>query len=161
MLYQFYVYNKVIQLCMYLFFLKFFSHLAYSRILSKVPCAIQQVLAGYLLIFIIIIYFIFGCDGCSLLHVGFLQLWQAGAPLWLQCMGSTVMVHGFRCPQACGIFPDQGSKPCSCIGRWILNHWTTREVLTYFKHISVYMSVPNFQSIPSFLKLLILYWNVG
>ena len=113
MLYQFYVYNKVIQLCMYLFFLKFFSHLAYSRILSKVPCAIQQVLAGYLLIFIIIIYFIFGCDGCSLLHVGFLQLWQAGAPLWLQCMGSTVMVHGFRCPQACGIFLDQGSNPCS------------------------------------------------
>ena len=30
---------------------------------------------------------------------------------------------------ACGIFPDQGSNPCRvpCIGRWILNHCTTRE----------------------------------
>ena len=31
-----------------LFFSKFFSHLVYSRILSRVPCAIQQVLVGYL-----------------------------------------------------------------------------------------------------------------
>ena len=26
-----------------------------------------------------------------------------------------------------GQFPDQGSNPCPCIGRQILNHWTTRE----------------------------------
>ena len=33
---------------MYLFFFKFFSHLGYYRILTRVPCAIQQVLVGYL-----------------------------------------------------------------------------------------------------------------
>ena len=27
-----------------------------------------------------------------------------------------------------GIFPDQGLNTCPCIGRQILNHWTTREV---------------------------------
>ena len=35
----FQVYNKVSQLHMYLFFLKFFSHLAYYRILSRAPWA--------------------------------------------------------------------------------------------------------------------------
>ena len=29
-------------------------------------------------------------------------------------------------------FPDRGSNPCPCIGRWILNHWTTREVPRHF-----------------------------
>ena len=49
MLCQFQVYSKVIQLYiyMYLFFLKFFSHLGCYIILSRVPCAIQQVLVGY------------------------------------------------------------------------------------------------------------------
>ena len=31
------------------------------------------------------------------------------------------------CSAACGMFPDQGSNPCPLIGRWILNHWTTKE----------------------------------
>ena len=50
MLCQFQVYSKVIQLCMciYLFFFRFFSHLGYYRILSIVPCAIQQFLVVYL-----------------------------------------------------------------------------------------------------------------
>ena len=25
-----------------------------------------------------------------------------------------------------GIFPTQGSNPCTCIDRWILHHWATR-----------------------------------
>ena len=33
---------------MHLFFFKFFSHLGYHKILCIVPCAIQEVLAGYL-----------------------------------------------------------------------------------------------------------------
>ena len=43
MLCEFQVYSKAIQLYtyMYLFFFKFFSHLGYYRILSRVPCAIQ------------------------------------------------------------------------------------------------------------------------
>ena len=40
--------NKVIQLYIYLFLFKFFSHLDYYKILSRVPRAIQQVLVGYL-----------------------------------------------------------------------------------------------------------------
>ena len=50
-MHQFQVYSKVIQLYIYMypFFFKFFSHLDYYRVLSRVPCAIQQVLVGYLL----------------------------------------------------------------------------------------------------------------
>ena len=40
-----------------------------------------------------------------------------------------VVVHGLGCPMHVGSsFPDQGSNPHPCIGRQILNHWTTREV---------------------------------
>jgi len=38
---------KMLQLYICLFFLKFFPHLGYYRLLSRVPCAIQQVLVGY------------------------------------------------------------------------------------------------------------------
>ena len=34
----------------------------------------------------------------------------------LQSTGSIVVAHGLSCPEACGIFPDQGSNPC-------LLHW--------------------------------------
>ena len=47
----------------------------------------------------------------------------------LGCTGSVVVAHGLSYPMACGIFPDQGSNSSRWIGRWILNHWTTREVL--------------------------------
>ena len=43
-------------------------------------------------------------------------------------LGSVVVVHGLRCPVACGIFPDQGSNLCPLRCKWILHHWTTREV---------------------------------
>ena len=72
----------------------------------------------------------------------FLQLQQAGAPLWSQCTGfslrgplgaehrlwgpspsvvaaprlwstgSVAVVHGLSCSPACEIFPDEGSNPC-------------------------------------------------
>ena len=38
----------MIQLYTYLFFFRFFSHTGYHRILSRLPCAIQQILVGYL-----------------------------------------------------------------------------------------------------------------
>ena len=41
--------------------------------------------------------------------------------------GSVVVAHGLSCSAACGIFPDQGSNPCPCIGRQTLNHCATRE----------------------------------
>ena len=34
---------------------------------------------------------------------------------------------GLSCPKPFGIFPDQGWNRVSCIGRWILYQWTTRE----------------------------------
>ena len=43
-------------------------------------------------------------------------------------LGSVVVVHGLSCPVACGIFPDQGSNLCPLHCKWILHHWTTREV---------------------------------
>ena len=41
---------------------------------------------------------------------------------------SVVVAHGLSRSVACEIFPDLGSNCVLCIGRWILNHWTPREV---------------------------------
>ena len=41
-----------------------------------------------------------------------------------QSTGSVVVVHGFSCSVACGVFPDQGSNPCPL-------HW---QVDTYPLH---------------------------
>ena len=48
-----------------------------------------------------------------------------------------VEVHRHSCCTACGIFPDQGSNPCSRIGRQILIHCATREVLSNVLDIDV------------------------
>ena len=37
------------------------------------------------------------------------------------------VAHGLSRPLPCVIFLDQGLNSCPCIGRWILNHCTTRE----------------------------------
>ena len=44
-------------------------------------------------------------------------------------MGSEVVEPGLSCSAACEIFPDQELNWCPLIGRWILNNWTTRELL--------------------------------
>ena len=46
----FLLYSKVNQLYVYLLFFRFYSHLGYYRVLSRVPCAIhiQQVFISYL-----------------------------------------------------------------------------------------------------------------
>ena len=46
----------------------------------------------------------------------------------LEGPGSTAVVLGLSGSAAREIFQDQGWKPAPCIGRQILNHWTTREV---------------------------------
>ena len=33
-------------------------------------------------------------------------------------VGSVAVVHGLCCPEACGMFPDQGSNPCPVAGRF-------------------------------------------
>ena len=40
---------------------------------------------------------------------------------------SVVEAHELSCSAACGIFPGWGRTPVTCITRWILNLWTTRE----------------------------------
>ena len=44
--------------------------------------------------------------------------------------GTVVLAHRLSCSMACGILLDQICVPC--IGRQILNHQTTREVLFFF-----------------------------
>ena len=41
---------------------------------------------------------------------------------WLWSTGSMFVAHGLSCLKACGI-----GTYVSCIAKWILNHWTTRE----------------------------------
>ena len=50
------------------------------------------------------------------------RAWALGA--W----ASVGVACGLSCSGAFGIFSDQGSDQCPCIGRQVLNHWTTREV---------------------------------
>ena len=46
--------------------------------------------------------------------------------------GSEAVVHALSCPAACGIhFPTRDQTPIPCTARWILNHWTTKEVPVY------------------------------
>ena len=51
-------------------------------------------------------------------------------------MGSVVVAHNLSCPEAYWIFPEQGSNCIPCIGRQVLNHWTTKEVPQNFFNIS-------------------------
>ena len=55
---------------------------------------------------------------------------RAGTVLGLcySTWASLVVVCGLSCPAGCEILVHQGLKPRPCIRRWILNHWTTREV---------------------------------
>ena len=76
------------------------------------------------------------------IHLAFLQLWQVGATVWLQCscfspwqllllqnMGSVVVAHGLSCPSTWGVFLDQGLN--LYILHWWADSqpWTTKEVL--------------------------------
>ena len=45
---------------------------------------------------------------------------------------SVATAHGLTSSTARGIFLDQGSNPCPCTDRWILNHGTTMEVPKLF-----------------------------
>ena len=44
-------------------------------------------------------------------------------------MGSVVMLHGLSCPAAYGSSQTRGQTCVPCLGRRILYHWTTREML--------------------------------
>ena len=46
-----------------------------------------------------------------------------------QHMGSVVVTHRLVALQRVGYSSTRKQTPISCIGRWILNHWTTNEAL--------------------------------
>ena len=89
-------------------------------------------------------FFIFGHTGSSLLCVGFLLLWRAGATLQLWCAGSrhkgfsscstrasVVMTSGLYCFEAHESSCIRDRTPVPCIGRQIPIHCATREVLWF------------------------------
>ena len=120
MLCQFSVYSKVIQLYIYLFFFKFFSHLGYYRILSRVPCRIQQVLV-YLFSAALglrcCVQAFFGCDDQGILLIAVRRLLIVVGSLvaehrlqvhrlqQLQHVGSVVAAHGLQAVDfnSCGL----------------------------------------------------------
>ena len=71
--------------------------------------------------------------------------------LLLRSTGSTVVARGLSCSAACGIFLDQGS--ISCIGRRILYHWATREVLilSEVEYIFMFLLVTFMSSLEKYL----------
>ena len=48
-------------------------------------------------------------------------------------MDLIIVAYELSCPEVCGILLDP--TPVPCIDRQILNHWTTREVLSSLKFI--------------------------
>ena len=72
---------------------------------------------------------------------------------WLQHMGSVVVVQGpwsmgsvlvaqwLSCSTVYGVFPDQGSNPVPCIGRWIPIHGTTRKVWSLIFVMNFFLSL--------------------
>ena len=88
--------------------------------------------------------FIFACTGSLLLRAGFLWLWWMGDPLvvvhglliaGLLLLQSTGYRQGLQRLWHTGLVAPQHVKSfwtrdhVACIGRRILNHWTTGEVL--------------------------------
>ena len=70
-------------------------------------------------------------SSCGEWELLFLLPW----PLLLRSMGSrhagsVVVAHGLSCSIACRISQPRDWTHVRCIGRWILNHWTTREAPT-------------------------------
>ena len=65
----------------------------------------------------------------------------------LKITGWVVVVHGFSCNMACGVFPIRDWTYIFSIGRCILNHWTTREVCRDFfmrSFISIFYGLPSY-----------------
>ena len=80
-------------------------------------------------------FYFFGCVGSSLWHAGS-SLWRAGVPVVVVCRLSSWGALGAQLP--CGTWDlsslTMDGTRVPCIGRRILNHWTTREVhLTHLK----------------------------
>ena len=60
-------------------------------------------------------------------HTGF-SGWSAQA---LLSVALVVVAHGLSCSEVCGMFRNRDQTCVLCFGRWILNHWTTGDVLGF------------------------------
>ena len=66
---------------------------------------------------------------------------------WFQSAASVFVAHRHSCLLGSLVafvsFPDRNQIPLYCIGRWILNHWTTREflILLYFMIIVFFWDI--------------------
>jgi len=64
--------------------------------------------------------------------VGFSWVASLVAELGFRVQASVVAVLGLSCPVTWGIFLNWDPTYVPCIGRRILNHWITREILSPF-----------------------------
>ena len=114
MLCQFQVYNKLIQLYIYSFFFRFFSHIGYYRILSRVSVLYSR--------FLLVIYFI-DSGVCMPQPILYQQCIQSEN---LTCLGSMdILTH--RCHVVATGPPGKStgwmSGRCALMGsRWFLQH---------------------------------------
>ena len=68
------------------------------------------------------------CDGfssCRAQALGCVGFSSCVPGLW--STGAIVVARGLSCSAACGIFLGRDGIHVSCIGRWILYHWATRD----------------------------------
>ena len=136
---------------------------------SECRCPSVLNLACYLVhSFLIFFLFIFCCTGSSMLHRLSLVLWVGGYSL-LRCThcsdfcccgawASGVLVHQFSAPQHVGSPKTRDHTCVPCTGRWILNQWTTREVLCMFKgNFPIYCLNLSYPVMMSWFWLLLLW----
>ena len=65
---------------------------------------------------------------------------ECGLQQWWP-MGAVAVARRLSCLATCGIVWTGESNLCSCIGRQILNHWTTKDVLFHIVFHSGYASL--------------------
>ena len=82
---------------------KIFTFCSYSHTSVHMPFLFKNLIYS----------FIFVCAGSSLRCAGSLQWLHLLQGMALGVWASVVVMHGFSCSVACGIFPDQGLNPCT------------------------------------------------
>ena len=157
----------MIRLYIYIYplFFSFSSHIGHYRVLSRVPCAVQQVLISYLFYKFIYLFIYFWLCWVFASVRGLSPVAASGGhsssrcaglspsrPLLLRSTGSrragsVVVAHGPSCSAACGILPDQGSNPC-LPHRQADSQPPRHQGSPYFIYSSVYVSIPIYQFIP-------------
>ena len=115
----------------------------------------------------------------------FLWLWQAGATLWLWCEGLSLqwlfllqstgsrepglqyLWHmGLVVPLHVRFSWIRGRTQVSCIGRWILYHWATREVPGSYSgacpnyHASLFIYLKYHFEIHLYFKKINMFWRI-